>query len=252
MKATLLPILFYVVLPLAACALVVLRQLYLRRRRVARLRGPAPADVTAELRAELREVLRAVPPRPALLSTASSSALSLAIEARLLSGLPQRALEEAEHELLQSHSASTFVAIAKALLYCNLEDEARAALRWAQRLGANDPEYDYLRARLRPTDREALRLCLRACRRDPGYAEALYLCARLALVLGFHSEGERLLRGIAPLMTRSVEREAYRRDLEALAGPALPGATRSLLARLHSPRAPARLPTADRRAAPVL
>jgi hypothetical protein len=172
-----------------------------------------------ELRAQVHDTIREVPPRPPLLSMATSTPLSLVVEARLLSGCPSQALLEAEDEVLNHpEDGGGFVALAKALLYCQKDDEARAALRWAQRLGADDPEFDYLRARLSQGDLSALRLCLRACRREPGYPEALYLCARLCLHLGFREEGEQLLRHIAPLMHLSVERLAYRRDLRALLG----------------------------------
>lgn len=205
MKPALVPLLS--LLPVLLCA----AGLYWHRRR------RPQSDDRAALREGLREVLRAVPARPPLLTMASSSALSLVVEARLLAGLPQRALDEIEHELHgRAHDAAGCVAMAKALFYCGLLDEARTALRWAQRLGADDAEYDYLRARLHAPDAEALRLALRACRREPAYGEALYLCARLARTLGFATEAERLLRAIAPLMARSVERLAYRRDLEDL------------------------------------
>ena len=119
--------------------------------------------------------------------------------------------------MLQNPSdPGAFVALSKALLYCEQEDEARAALRWAQRLGADDAEFDYLQARLAPPGKDALLLCLRACRREPAYAEALYLCAQLALRVGLRAEGERLLRHIAPLMDLSIERQPYLRALGQL------------------------------------
>lgn len=218
----LMPVLIYVFLPLLAGILAVclrrslapLLSIYRRGRRGRRQAGAA-AD--AELRARLDDLVRMVPRAPALLSAVSSHPLSLHVEARLLSGCPSQALAEAEQEVLD-HPAdgAAVVALAKALLYCQREEEARAALRWAQRLGADDPEFDYLCARTSPPSVEALRRCLRACQREPAYPEALFLCARLSLALGLREEGERLLVRIAPLMHLSVERFTYRSTLSAL------------------------------------
>ncbi len=233
----------FLFLPACAC----LCMLVLRRRAPAT--STQASDEAAEresLRADLLSVIRAVPRRPPLLSLAQSSPASMQVEARLLSGCPSQALVEVEVEVLNNpQDGGGFVALAKALLYCQKEEEARAALRWAQRLGANDPEFDYLRARLGHGDLAALRLCLRACRREPGFAEALYLCARLCLRLQFLVEGEQLLRHIAPLMHLSVERIAYRRDLRALSGDraVAPGPARRLLQRLSR--------SANKAAAPI-
>jgi hypothetical protein len=211
---TLSNVVLYVVVPLlAGLAAVVLRRLgVLLVRRVTR-----KDTEKAEVRALLRDVIRSAPRTPPLLTTAPAGPLSLVVEARLLAGCPSLAVYETEQEVLHNPGdPKALTALAKALLYSQREDEARAALRWAQRMGADEPEVDYLRARLHRADHGALELCLRACRREPGYAEALYLCARLCLRLGYRSEGERLLVQIAPLMHLSVERLAYYEDLARL------------------------------------
>jgi hypothetical protein len=203
----------------------------LRRHLGALLSGRRGADL-ADLRARLAD-LRAVTPRtPPLLRGAPTHPLSLLVEARVLGGCPSQARSESEQEVLQNPGdPGAFVALSKALLYCDQEDEARAALRWAQRLGADDAEADYLQARLLPPGPEALHLCLRACRREPAYGEALYLCAQLARGLGLRSEGERLLRHIEPLMQVSLERQPYLRELGRLPSER-PGPARRLLGRL--------------------
>lgn len=205
-------VLIYVVLPLLAggCAVALRRGLLAL---LLRWRRRAIGDEA--LRTRLREVLRSTPLRPPLLSKAPSHPLSLRVEARLLSGFPSQALQETEQEvLLCPDDAGAFVALGKALLYARQEDEARAALRWARQLGADEAELDYLQARLTAGDREALLLCLRAIQREPAYPEALYLCARLARRLGFVRESDEILRRIEPLMAQSVERQAYLQDMQ--------------------------------------
>ncbi|MCS6915146.1 MAG: hypothetical protein RMK29_13830 [Myxococcales bacterium] len=210
----LVPVLVYVLLPLLAggCAVA------LRRGLMALLhRWRRRAEPQEPLRTMLAQVLRSTPSRPPLLTKAMSHPLSLRVEARLLSGFPSQALQETEQEVLFCpDDAGAFVALAKALLYAGQEDEARAALRWARQLGADEAEVDYLQARLVAGDREALLLCLRALRREPAYPEALYLCAQLARRLGFVREGNEILRRIEPLMAQSVERQAYLQDLHEL------------------------------------
>lgn len=236
MKSFFLLLLQYFVVPCGVGLVAV----WLRRRRPW-LRGASQR----ELRARLREVLERTPLRPPLLCVHTGSPASLLVDARLLAGCPSQALDEIEQRVVKApRDGAAFVALAKALLYCRREEEAKTALLWAQRLGADDAELDYLRARLGRGDEEALRLCLRACRRQPGYPEALYLLGRLALRLGFAAEGRALLRAIAPLMHLSVERISYRRDLEqvqrGLAHPA--GRLLRLLRAAPQPRSEGRPP----------
>lgn len=52
----------------------------------------------------------------------------------------------------------------------------------------------------------------------PGFSDALYHTARLALKAGFTDEGTALMTKIAPLMDASPEKSAYTRDLSQLRG----------------------------------
>jgi hypothetical protein len=63
---------------------------------------------------------------------------------------------------------------------------------------------------------DALEELLRAARAIPGFAGALYHCARMALKVGFVDEGRRLFDAIEPLMTGSPEKPFYERDLAQL------------------------------------
>ena len=63
---------------------------------------------------------------------------------------------------------------------------------------------------------DALACFVDAAREHPGFADALYHAARLALKVGFIEEGRGLLEAVEPLMAGSGERVFYQRDLAAL------------------------------------
>jgi hypothetical protein len=65
---------------------------------------------------------------------------------------------------------------------------------------------------------DCLEKLVTAVESEPGFSDALYHTARLALKAGFTDEGLALMRKIAPLMDASPERSSYARDLRRLRG----------------------------------
>jgi hypothetical protein len=65
---------------------------------------------------------------------------------------------------------------------------------------------------------DCLEKLMTAVESEPGFSDALYHTARLALKAGFTDEGLALMRKIAPLMDASPERSSYARDLRRLRG----------------------------------
>jgi hypothetical protein len=65
---------------------------------------------------------------------------------------------------------------------------------------------------------DCLEKLVAAVESEPGFSDALYHTARLALKAGFTDEGLALMRKIAPLMDGSPERSSYARDLRQLGG----------------------------------
>ncbi len=63
---------------------------------------------------------------------------------------------------------------------------------------------------------DALERTLSAAEAEPGFADALYHTARLALKVGFLDEGRTLMDRIEPLMADSLEERYYRRDIGTL------------------------------------
>jgi len=59
---------------------------------------------------------------------------------------------------------------------------------------------------------------LSAATEVPGFADALYHTARMALKVGFAERGRKLFEAVEPLMESSPDRREYRRDLAQIRG----------------------------------
>jgi hypothetical protein len=140
------------------------------------LRAPAialPPELVQRRRA-LREALhhvieRAPSRRPLVATEVPSSPVAGVVEARLLAGEPQLALEQAEAALVSDplHPGSCLL-LAKSLLYCDQIDTAMTQLERARSMGADGPLVDYLSGRL-----GHLRWVRRAHRGHPSVASSL-------------------------------------------------------------------------------
>lgn len=171
-----------------------------------------------DLKSRVRRVLRRIPDRPTIFSTALSP-VSLAIEVCHLKKNFEGGVFVAEQAIDNNpDDPQVWVGLAKALAALNMVPPARKALARARRLGADNAEADYLRACFSRDDQAALEYVLSACEKDAAYAEALFLCSRLALKVGWHTEGLRMLESIQPLMENSVQRPMYEKFLAEAQG----------------------------------
>jgi hypothetical protein len=95
----------------------------------------------------------------------------------------------------------------------------RAAAVWLASLGNQTLDHDQILdlviAHFSAYYASLEKMCA-AVEREPGFAEALYHVARLALKVGFIDQGRKLFEAIEPLMDSTPEAFYYERDLAQL------------------------------------
>ncbi|MEM9492778.1 MAG: hypothetical protein AAGC55_26760, partial [Myxococcota bacterium] len=83
---------------------------------------------------------------------------------------------------------------------------------------------------------DSLDKLIRACEHEPGFTEAVYHTARLALKAGFIRQGIELMDRLEPLMESCPEKRYYDRDLAELRDEEAPDALANLPPVAETPR----------------